>query len=115
MMPGMVMLWHGAVVDIPSGWHLCDGTVGTPDLRNKFVVAAGGSYNPGAEGGDVDHNHTLLETIHVHGIQSQDTVGLGAFPFQLTAQVTDPAASSGYTSTDSHLPPYYALCYIMKL
>lgn len=46
MMPGMIMLWNGAVVDIPSGWHLCDGTVGTPDLRNKFVIGAGLAYNP---------------------------------------------------------------------
>ncbi|GAI49997.1 unnamed protein product, partial [marine sediment metagenome] len=32
---------------IPSGWHLCDGTAGTIDLRNKFLVGAGDTYNPG--------------------------------------------------------------------
>ena len=36
MMPGMIMLWAGAIVDIPSGWHLCDGDAGTIDLRNKW-------------------------------------------------------------------------------
>lgn len=46
MMPGMIMLWYGSEETIPSGWHLCDGTVNTPDLRNKFVIAAGDTYNP---------------------------------------------------------------------
>lgn len=27
---GIICLWYGAIVDIPSGWHLCDGTEGTP-------------------------------------------------------------------------------------
>lgn len=35
---GIVMLWAGAVSDIPLGWHLCDGQSGTPDLRNRFVL-----------------------------------------------------------------------------
>ncbi len=43
----MIMLWHGSVASIPSGWHLCDGTAGTIDLRDKFVVGAGSTYNPG--------------------------------------------------------------------
>lgn len=46
MMPGMIMMWHGSVATIPSGWHLCDGAAGTIDLRNKFLVGAGDTYNP---------------------------------------------------------------------
>ena len=38
---GSIVMWSGAVEDIPSGWALCDGTVGTPDLRDRFVVGAG--------------------------------------------------------------------------
>lgn len=47
MMPGMIMMWHGSVATIPSGWHLCDGAAGTIDLRNKFLIGAGDAYNPG--------------------------------------------------------------------
>jgi len=47
MMPGMIMMWHGAIVDIPSGWHLCNGAAGTIDLRDKFTIGAGNTYNPG--------------------------------------------------------------------
>jgi hypothetical protein len=46
-MTGMILIWSGTVATIPDGWHLCDGTEGTPDLRNKFIVGAGDSYDPG--------------------------------------------------------------------
>jgi len=93
MMPGMIMLWNGSVDTIPSGWHLCDGTVGTPDLRNKFIVAAGDTYDVDEEGGSVEHNHEI-------------PLGVGTAPG---------TSRSVTTSTVSHLPPFYALCYIQKL
>jgi hypothetical protein len=40
---GMVLLWSGTSGSIPTGYHLCDGTSGTPDLRDFFVLGAGGS------------------------------------------------------------------------
>lgn len=45
-MKGIIVLWSGAIVDIPSGWHLCDGTQGTPDLRDMFVIGAGDTFAP---------------------------------------------------------------------
>ena len=42
----MILIWSGAVVDIPAGWALCDGNNGT---RGKFVVGAGGALNPDQE------------------------------------------------------------------
>lgn len=45
-MKGLICLWSGAIVDIPAGWYLCDGTNGRPDLRDCFVVGAGLTYNP---------------------------------------------------------------------
>lgn len=47
---GTISMWVGSVGDIPAGWHLCDGTNGTPDLRDRFVVGAGNKYNPGSSG-----------------------------------------------------------------
>ena len=44
---GMIVPFYGALGNIPTGWHLCDGTNGTPDLRNNFVVGAGSSYTLG--------------------------------------------------------------------
>src|SRR5262245_14075787 len=37
---GVIVMWSGTIATIPSGWFLCDGTNGTPDLRDKFVVGA---------------------------------------------------------------------------
>jgi microcystin-dependent protein len=48
---GGIILWSGSVASIPSGWFLCNGSNGTPDLRNRFVVGAGDSYAVGATGG----------------------------------------------------------------
>jgi microcystin-dependent protein len=48
---GMIIIWSGAIVNIPTGWQLCNGTNGTPDLRDRFVVGAGSSYAVGATGG----------------------------------------------------------------
>lgn len=39
----MVVFWAGTSLSIPSGWHLCDGTSGTPDLRDLFIVGGGGA------------------------------------------------------------------------
>ena len=37
---GVIVMWSGSIASIPAGWYLCDGSNGTPDLRNKFVIAA---------------------------------------------------------------------------
>ena len=42
---GGIVLWSGVTTNIPSGWVLCDGQNSTPDLRGKFIIGAGGSYN----------------------------------------------------------------------
>lgn len=48
---GTIIPWYGALGSIPSGFRLCDGSNGTPDLRNRFLVGAGSSYTLGATGG----------------------------------------------------------------
>jgi len=114
MMPGMIMLWYGSVNSIPSGWHLCDGTVGTPDLRNRFVLAAGDTFNPGAIGGSFSHNHTFVGDGHSHdltsGVEITDVTAIGDF-----CHHTSTNSASGTTDAKSHFPSYHALCYIMKL
>jgi hypothetical protein len=52
---GMIMMWGGSTANIPALWRLCDGSTYGPvisaDLRDKFIVGAGGSYAPAATGG----------------------------------------------------------------
>ena len=46
-------MWSGSIGSIPSGYVLCNGSNGTTDLRDHFIVAAGNSYSVGANGGFV--------------------------------------------------------------
>lgn len=50
MHTNMIALWNGLSSAVPSGWHICDGTSGTPDLRDRFVVGAGNTYSYGSTG-----------------------------------------------------------------
>lgn len=45
---GLIIMWSGS--QVPSGWALCDGSNGTPDLRGRFVIGAGGTLTPGQTG-----------------------------------------------------------------
>ena len=60
---GGIIMWSGALNTLPVGWALCDGSNGTPDLRNRFIVGSGADYNVGAKGGvsslNVQHNHSI--------------------------------------------------------
>jgi hypothetical protein len=51
---GMILLWSGSIATIPSGWQICDGTNGTPDLRDRFIVGAGSTYAVAATGGSAN-------------------------------------------------------------
>lgn len=55
---GVIVMWSGAANAIPSGWALCNGSNGTPDLRNRFIVGAGDTYAVGASGGASTHSHS---------------------------------------------------------
>lgn len=91
---GTIVLWRGTSATIPNGWVLCDGSYGTPDLRNRFVVGAGDEYSVGNIGGV--KNYSLKQFNHTGGNWVED---LWAF--------------KTVTTLDNR-PPYYALCYIMK-
>lgn len=66
--PGMLMLWYGAAINVPTGWAICNGSNGTPDLRNRFVVGAGDTYALDAQGGAVSNTPTMdSQGGHTHG------------------------------------------------
>ena len=189
---GMIMMWSGSTGSIPSGWVLCNGSNSTPDLRNRFVIGAGSTYDVNQTGGSknasvIDHTHSISHThsmshthgmTHTHGAGSYDTdtqgnhshtqdahrpyydnedpgmdgwamstsgqegsnVQVGNTTGNHTHDISGTSggssssntggssssntgnasnsntgdASSGVSGTDKNLPPYYALCYIMK-
>jgi len=113
---GMIILWSGSADSIPDGWHLCDGTNGTPDLRDRFVVCAGNNYAVGNKGGSAQHRHTFTTDGHEHYAMNTLSPQPGdGIPYWDGTAPTDTATDSGTTEMAPNLPPYYALCYIMKL
>ena len=111
---GMILLWSGSTGNIPSGWVLCDGNAGTPNLQDRFVIGAGNSYSVGATGGSTTDtvNITVSGTTGGPG----GTQSWGGYPPQnqlATSTHTHSFSGSG-TDTISTMSPYYALCYIMK-
>jgi hypothetical protein len=87
---GGIIMWSGSVASIPTGWFLCDGTNGTPNLQNRFIVGAGDTHAPGATGGA--DSVTLAETnlpSHTHSFSA--TTGDGGA--HTHAAITDPAGA----------------------
>jgi len=85
MPSGAIILWYGSIASIPTGWYLCDGANGTPDLRNKFVIGANADDVGAAKtnitgsatqtGGTKDavvvsHTHTLTDPGHLHAMNA---------------------------------------------
>ena len=100
---GMVVMWFGSIANIPGGWTLCDGTKGTPDLRDRFIIGAG---NMRAVGGTSDGtipahvhtgpshthtgpSHTHTGPSHTHGTGTLTTNSTGAHTHSVRAYVQD--------------------------
>jgi hypothetical protein len=163
---GAIILWSGSIGSIPAGYYLCNGSNGTPDLRNRFIVGAGSTYAVDATGGSTDsivvsHTHTFSGTTanngtHNHYVfegagyaysyadvnvpnqsisnglndggassylmsgpntttsQPKANMGLSSNAGDHNHTYSGTTASSGSSGTNANLPPYYALCYIMK-
>ncbi len=108
---GVIWLWAGAIVNIPPGWQLCDGTNGTPNLRDRFVVGAGTTYAVDANGGNIIHGHGDNFAVG-------DPSGTVAVAAGVEEDVPDEMHThllGGSVTNVATLPPYYALAYIMKL
>jgi len=111
MLPaGIILMWSGAIANIPTGWILCDGANGTPNLKNRFIVGAGDTYAVDANGGAINHNHDFTGDGHNHEIGIGFSIGAG----NNYAAITDTVAVTGTTNNANGLPPYYSLAYIMK-
>jgi len=108
---GMIILWSGSIASIPGGWALCDGDNGTPDLYEKFVYGAGSGVDPGETGGSDEHAHGHTAASHSHNLGSGSDLDDG-FEYDKTTGADSPMFD---ILDEYHMPPYFALAYIMKL
>lgn len=117
---GGIILWSGARNAIPTGWALCNGQNGTPDLRDRFIIGAGLAYTVGATGGEETVTLTGKQMpAHTHSIgvasiaqKSGGTFRAGTGNYY--AGVSGESGETGQGAAHNNMPPYYALCYIMR-
>jgi hypothetical protein len=123
----LIRLYVGLTADIPAGWQLADGTNGTPNMRDLFVVGAGNLYASGTTGGSTTIGANNLPT-HTHPYNDANTTytantvvvqsGAGTTVVQsLTTGGGDTARTSGNNTTTAQpfVPPYYAAAYIINI
>ena len=86
---GVIVFWSGSEISIPSGWFLCDGENSTPDLRDRFIVGAGGAYSVDETGG-LDSVSLTADQIpsHSHSAGSLVTSTTGAHTHTYVTRAT---------------------------
>lgn len=122
---GVIVMWSGLIANIPSGWHLCDGTNGTPNLFDKFILGvASAAENPGGAGGAHSvalsaanlpahdhgsvgsHQHAAVGD-HAHEIRRVGGISPGmrrmdAWHGEYTPLSTDPAGAHQHAAAGDH-------------
>lgn len=136
---GGIIMFSGNIATLPTNWKVCNGSSGTPDLTDRFIVGAGSTYTAGTQGGSataslVDHRHIYVMDDNV---SQSNTVGTYQGPRLSNAgaeggdglyamNTSTPKKNTGslYSNVDltvvgetnnANLPPYHALVYIMRM
>lgn len=136
---GTIVVWAGTIASIPSGWALCDGLLGRPNLLDQFVRGVQTPLtNPGVTGGESvitlatiqmpSHTHSTTESPHFHQNTrgSVATAGGGVFigSGNLTSTISTEIAtlslgastsSTGSGGSHNNIPPFFEVAYIIKL
>ena len=162
---GTIVMWSGSATNIPLGWALCNGTNSTPDLQDRFIMAAGTTYPAHTQGGTSQvvatvnpqggHNHggqtgghVLTEAempAHSHSYTTKSGQRGNNYwwwwdwwwwnngeNYSWTGEAIAQTGSKGGNQAHKHdiaqeghhvhtisvndvRPPFYSLCYIMKI
>jgi hypothetical protein len=92
---GSIIMWAGTLNSIPSGWALCNGSYGTPNLQNRFIYGVSSGENPGGSGGSLTTGSTNIGSVGRHS--------------------GDGGTGAQGSHAHSFMPPYFKLAFIMKM
>ena len=113
---GGIISWAGSIAGIPEQYQLCDGTNGTPDLRERFIVGAGPGLAVDTEDATPSHDHAFTGDGHTHAaVTGIDGAGAGPARLWSDFDISTSDAASGTTGTSQTLPPYWALAWIQRM
>jgi microcystin-dependent protein len=137
---GTIVMWSGGINQIPDGWALCNGKKGTPNLENRFILAASDKYPIRAHSKDTDIGRTeehvltvaeLPKHTHKIGKGKIDTSGSGrdgngryahmrndnwnrGIPYNTDGGTGGSKGHYHKITPKNYMPPYYALAFIIK-
>lgn len=137
---GAIVMWSGDVSNIPAGFVLCDGQNGTPNLVSRFIrgASATGEPKPGTSGGSDSHTHQASALVNIQPagnhqhkmppewysnwadngknvtIIDRRATEVADARTQASGEHVHAATSSVTIQAESHLPNWYALCFIMR-
>ncbi|MEE9409691.1 MAG: hypothetical protein V3V41_02060 [Candidatus Heimdallarchaeota archaeon] len=138
---GSIIVWTKLIASIPDGWQTCDGTNGTPDLRDRFIKEVpNAGTNPGATGGTTEetidiskmpaHSHlsTSTSSTHNHGVEVAQSSGGGSniykggsgglpevMPDASLEKVADPIQFQGGDQPHTNMPAFFEVIFIQRL
>lgn len=111
---GTIVAWIGKG-SVPSGWAICNGDQGTPDLRGHFLQGVGTLQETGIDpNGSDTHSHSASSEAtkmgHPQGYTAGTSLGNDDSVWTTSAHNHPVGVSAG-----SNLPPNFRVVYIMKL
>ena len=130
---GIIVMWSGAINNIPKGWLLCDGKNKTPDLRSRFIIGSGSDYGMGNKNDIGKTGGNTMVTLQISNLPAHHhSVTLSGNSLTSASncwkrgdcsgdRLTSPGTISGVTNdTGSGIPiditpSFYALAFIMKV
>ena len=127
---GVVVAWYGMPNTIPNGWRICDGLNGTPNLKDRFIIGAGGKYRLNSKGGQEKvklninqiprHSHSYMDAYFAEAWGQVPVPGgwgsrTGTDKDNKAFQMKRNTLPTGKSLPHNNMPPYFSLYYIMKL
>lgn len=95
---GTIVAWDGSV-ELPRGWKVCDGTQGTPDLRNRFLRGVGANENPSFPSGSVTNSIDPSTSL----------------PLKNNRKIADPNEDAAHFTHTHPLPAHAKVIFIIKI
>ena len=118
---GSIIMYNGKAEEIPSGWAICDGTNGTPNLLDRFILA---STYCGGTGGQSQitlsvsqlppHRHRLKKCWYGKSDNADDRQVV-RWDDSVSTNDQILTEETGFGLPINIMPPYYRLIYIMKV